>query len=78
MIFLFFLSLNLSAQKKSVSIASTRLSAQEVTEINLNIDLNIHGVGGDDTWGSKTMEKYTNSGNKPYHYGFIMEYISKQ
>jgi beta-galactosidase len=42
--------------------------------INLNIDLNIHGVGGDDTWGAKTMEKYTNPGNKPYHYGFILEY----
>ena len=42
--------------------------------INLNIDLNIHGVGGDDTWGAKTMEKYTNAGNKPYHYGFILEY----
>ncbi|MDD4970346.1 MAG: glycoside hydrolase family 2 TIM barrel-domain containing protein [Paludibacter sp.] len=46
--------------------------------INLNIDLNIHGVGGDDTWGSKTMEKYNNSGNIPYRYGFIMEYIGKQ
>jgi len=46
--------------------------------INLNIDLNIHGVGGDDTWGAKTMEKYTNPGNKPYHFGFIMEYIGKQ
>jgi len=34
MILLFFLSLNLSAQKKSVSIAITRLSAQQVTEIN--------------------------------------------
>ena len=42
--------------------------------INLNIDLNIHGVGGDDTWGAKTMEKYTNPGNKPYSYGFILEY----
>ena len=42
--------------------------------INLNIDLNIHGVGGDDTWGAKTMEKYTNPGNKPYRYGFILEY----
>jgi len=46
--------------------------------INLNIDLSIHGVGGDDTWGSKTMEKYTNPGNKAYHFGFIMEYIGKQ
>lgn len=46
--------------------------------INLNIDLNIHGVGGDDSWGAKTMEKYTNPGNKPYHFGFIMEYTGKQ
>jgi len=45
--------------------------------INLNIDLNIHGVGGDDTWGAKTMEKYTNPGNKPYYYGFILEYAVK-
>ena len=34
MILLFFLSLHLSAQKKSVSISSTRFSAQEVTDIN--------------------------------------------
>ena len=42
--------------------------------INLNIDLNIHGVGGDDTWGAKTMEKYTNPGNRSYQYGFILEF----
>ena len=42
--------------------------------INLNIDLNIHGVGGDDSWGAPTMEKYTNPGNKPYSYGFVLEY----
>ncbi|MDD5149823.1 MAG: glycoside hydrolase family 2 TIM barrel-domain containing protein [Flavobacterium sp.] len=45
--------------------------------INLNIDLNIHGVGGDDTWGAITMEKYTNLGNKPYSFGFILEYVGK-
>ena len=45
--------------------------------VNLNVDLNIHGVGGDDTWGAKTMDKYTNSGNKSYQYGFIMEVIEK-
>ena len=45
--------------------------------INLNIDLNIHGVGENDTWGAKTMEKYTISGNKPYSYGFILEYDEK-
>lgn len=42
--------------------------------INLNIDLKIHGVGGNDTWGAKTMEKYTISGNKSYSYGFILEF----
>lgn len=41
--------------------------------INLNIDLNIHGVGGNDTWGAKTMEKYTFPGNQSYNYGFILE-----
>lgn len=43
--------------------------------INVNIDLNIHGVGGDDTWGAKTMDKYTIHGNKPYQYGFILEFL---
>ncbi len=46
--------------------------------INLNIDLNIHGVGGNDSWGAKTMEKYTNSGSKPYEFGFTLEYLQKQ
>ena len=41
---------------------------------NLNIDLNIHGVGGNDTWGAKTLEKYTIKGDKPYQYGFVLEY----
>jgi len=46
--------------------------------INVNIDLNIHGVGGDDTWGAKTMDKYTNPGNKPYQYGFVLEYAEQK
>jgi len=46
--------------------------------INVNIDLNINGVGGDDSWGAPTMEKYTYSGNKPYRYGFILEYHQKK
>ncbi len=40
--------------------------------INVNIDLNIHGVGGDDGWGARTIDKYTIDGNKPYRYGFVM------
>ena len=41
--------------------------------VNLNIDLNIHGVGGVDTWGQRTLPQYTIDGNKPYHYSFILE-----
>ena len=42
--------------------------------VTVNIDLNIHGVGGNDGWGAPTMDKYTINGNQPYHYGFILEY----
>ena len=40
--------------------------------INLNIDLNIHGVGGADTWGKRTLPEYTIDGNQPHHYSFII------
>ena len=42
--------------------------------VNLNIDLNIHGVGGVDTWGQRTLPQYTIDGNKPHHYSFILEW----
>ena len=40
--------------------------------VNLNIDLNVHGVGGVDTWGQRTLPQYTIDGNQPYHYAFIL------
>ena len=40
--------------------------------VNLNIDLNIHGVGGIDTWGRRTLPQYTIPGNQPYHCSFIL------
>ena len=42
--------------------------------VNLNIDLNVHGVGGVDTWGQRTLPQYTIDGNKPYHYSFVLEW----
>ncbi len=42
--------------------------------VNLNVDLNVHGVGGIDTWGQRTLPQYTIDGNKPYHYGFILSW----
>ena len=40
--------------------------------VNLNIDGNIHGVGGADTWGKRTLPQYTIDGNQPHHYSFIL------
>ena len=42
--------------------------------VNLNIDLNVHGVGGVDTWGQPTLPQYTIDGNMPYHYAFILSW----
>ena len=46
--------------------------------VNLNIDLNIHGVGGTDTWGKRTLPQYTIDGNKPHHYSFIISAEKKE
>lgn len=40
--------------------------------VNLNIDLDIHGVGGADTWGKRTLAPYTIDGNLSHHYSFIL------
>ena len=42
--------------------------------VNLNIDANIHGVGGTDTWGKRTLPQYTIDGNQPHHYSFILSF----
>ena len=42
--------------------------------VNVNIDLNIHGVGGADSWGARTLDEYTIDGNQAYYYGYLMEY----
>lgn len=42
-------------------------------DVHFNIDYLVHGVSGRDTWGGETLPEYTIPGNKPYHYGFILE-----
>lgn len=44
--------------------------------INVNIDGNVHGLGGRDTWGGRTLSEYTIDGNKEHHLSFVMS-ISK-
>ena len=49
----------------------------ELTErdyVNVSLDLNIHGVGCNDGWGARTLDKYTIDANKPYSYGFILSF----
>ena len=40
--------------------------------VNVNIDHNIHGVGGTDTWGRPTLDKYTVKGTDHHKYSFIL------
>ena len=43
--------------------------------VNLNIDLNIHGVGGADTWGKRTLPQYTIDATLPHSYSFILDVV---
>lgn len=40
--------------------------------VNVDIDHDIHGVGGTDTWGRPTLDKYPVKGNAPHSYSFIL------
>ena len=54
-----------------------QVHAQQLPErdyLNVNIDLNIHGVGGVDSWGARMLDEYTIDGNQVYYYGYVMEY----
>lgn len=41
--------------------------------ITVNLDLEIHGVGGDNSWGGKTMEKYHVRADRPHRFRFIIK-----
>ena len=40
--------------------------------ITVNLDLQLHGVGGDNSWGAKTHPQYTLPGGEPYRYSFTL------
>jgi len=56
-------------------IESSRLSSELPLSdfINMNVDWKVHGVGGDNSWGKRTMDKYTLPGEEPLHYGFLLK-----
>ena len=43
--------------------------------INVNIDYKVHGVGGSNSWGKRTLPYYTIDGNQEWSYGFTMRVI---
>ena len=59
--------------EENLEVAAHPYQLQRGQFINVNIDLNIHGVGGADTWGKRTLPQYTIDGNQPQKYGFILK-----
>ena len=41
--------------------------------INVNLDMKVHGVGGANSWGKRTLPEYTLDSGKSYSYGFILK-----
>lgn len=44
--------------------------------LTVNIDHQLHGVGGDNSWGALTHPQYTLPGDKPYEYSFTLSPIA--
>ncbi len=40
--------------------------------VTVNVDHQLHGVGGDNSWGARTHPEYTLPGGKPYAYTFTL------
>ena len=60
--------------EEDLEVAAHPNEIQRGRFVNLNIDLNVHGVGGIDTWGQRTLPQYTIPADQPYHYSFILSW----
>ena len=56
----------------SVVPIQQHIDIKEQNLIQLNIDLEQRGLGGDDSWGAKPQEKYQIKGNKKQQYTFYL------
>lgn len=43
--------------------------------VNVNIDHNLHGVGGTDTWGRPTLDRYRVRGTDLHRYSFMLSTV---
>ena len=55
-----------------VNSSKHTIDIKEQDLVQLNIDLEQRGVGGDDSWYAKPQKEYMRFGDKKYHYGFYL------
>ncbi|MBQ0044811.1 MAG: DUF4981 domain-containing protein [Bacteroidales bacterium] len=68
---------NFRAWPYEESDLETRNHPHEIPEydfITVNIDSCIHGVGGNDAWGARTLPEYTIDGNLPQHFEITLSF----
>jgi beta-galactosidase len=69
------LPLSMSAWPYTIADVENAMRSYELPRREFNtvfVDLRLHGVGGDNSWGARTHDQYTLPGNKPYRYTFTL------
>ncbi|TWU42484.1 glycoside hydrolase family 2 TIM barrel-domain containing protein [Novipirellula artificiosorum] len=67
--------LSMSAWPYTISDVELASHPYELPRRDFNmvfVDLKLHGVGGDNSWGAKTHPEYTLPGDQPYSYSFTL------
>jgi len=68
--------LSVSTWPYTIADVETAMHCYELPRRESNtvfIDLKLHGVGGDNSWGARTHDEYTLPGTKPYRYSFTIK-----
>ena len=67
--------LSMSAWPYTIADVEGAMHPHDLPRCDFNtvfVDLRLHGVGGDNSWGARTHDEYTIPGNKPYGYAFTL------
>jgi len=67
--------LSMSAWPYTIADVENAMHPYELPRRDSNtvfVDLRLHGVGGDNSWGARTHDEYTLPGNKPYRNAFTL------
>jgi beta-galactosidase len=61
-----------NCSEEDIENARHNFELPERDYLNINIDSELIGVGGNDAWGARTEPQYIPSGNEPHHLSFIL------